>query len=914
MKKFLLLLMTALFSTLIMAKEELRLVISAGALAEFDPYTAFYNSRLFRGDPKPPLMIVNGHAKAFETKNTLFYAADELTVADIIAAKEVKDAGTNQALSGNSYQAFLLRGTIPDEVTRYVGAESGRFAFEARQAGSKLILGFSKSHSAKKVVWPTRIDEISSTPAVTISDDKDSFLCIVKARRVGDLANKLAVIDALTNKTSEANSFIDLGSNHGMPLSEGALQALKKRNPLIFPGTTEIATLVQAPETLGINAVYPVLGHYRRTTTIKNRVLNWWSARGNERLWPIFNSLGAPITVSAMIDEMKRASVDPERALNIVRVFSEEAAKEAARSVYVDLVLLVAQDPFLQLPSREVIELKKAKTDAYEQIAPIVKVSYLDISEVTIFGPTAHNVDRVEIVRHSVSDEQPLAKDIGMPSYMANLAALPARSDLAGGGAWSSADLEKVLGGILLRDSGADIAVFESKNNYTPILGPVSFELAKSLVSPGGNMITMTLSGKQIKRINKLIGQQALNKQLTVYGMDTKAGRIAKRSLNDNEKFSVVLSEAALRELFGVSMLGGLGDEHAIRAPYIEAIYGPPLKDLFFIAGPRIIPVSDTADRIALAVNEIQAGRSIDEAISAWFAHKNLQALQGFLDEAKGKPHHVLTFDLSYFDLGISKNLTNATYGTYQKGELLPTSRGAVAPFTHVFIFTKSVLNYDAPSLITSLSSEIKYLYIKDDKPEKDKAKLGLKFRLPWERSVFNDSSTVLSPLLKLAYEVKLYPLFTTGEPEQKFDTLLGFNVDFTKLGFNIDVGAVMTNNLKPSKSADGSKKSKSFTDATDFGPGVNLSGKWPLFGPVELSSEIASYYLFALPNTTIPNKQALGVEGAVWLRLARFYDFSISAVSDFLVATLQNDPSRFAVSSIFGLTLSYGRFFRLFG
>ena len=62
---------------------------------------------------------------------------------------------------------------------------------------------------------------------------------------------------------------------------------------------------------------------------------------------------------------------------------------------------------------------------------------------------------------------------------------------------------------------------------------------------------------------------------------------------------------------------------------------------------------------------------------------------------------------------------------------------------------------------------------------------------------------------------------------------------DFTKAGFNLDVGGVMV--------ADFTRKN--VQDALDFGPGLNFFSKWSLFGPLELSSDITAYYLFPLPK-----------------------------------------------------------------
>jgi hypothetical protein len=292
------------------------------------------------------------------------------------------------------------------------------------------------------------------------------------------------------------------------------------------------------------------------------------------------------------------------------------------------------------------------------------------------------------------------------------------------------------------------------------------------------------------------------------------------------------------------------------------------------------------------------------------FAGLTTKKTQHYIDAAKGQPHHVVTLDIAYLDVGISKNVVNDNYEDASAS--FPTSRGGIKPYAHFFAFTKIALSHETPVLHSTLFNETKYMHTDPkEKPEKDKTKLGIKFRLPWELSYFKESDVVVSPIFSTIYETKLAPnpwadnAKIRAKPRtRRTDSLLGVNVDFTKLGFNVDVGAAMA--------ADFNRFS--VNDALDFGPGINLLGKWRLFGPVEVSSEITSMYLFPLPKNQALNKIALGVEGTVWLRLARFYDFGVDAMSDFLVATLQEAPKKFILSSIFGLTISYGRLFRLLG
>lgn len=907
-----------------LAEESFRLVVSAGTLSDGDSYQPFYGSRIFVGEEKAPILIKQANTIAFSSEHAVFYSADPITPTDITAATEAIDKGTVQGVVGHSYRGQVLRGSLPDDVRRYLGAASATVNFEKRIINGKKIIAFSNDAKAKAIIWPNAGDQLRTTPAVIIGDSSGSFETLVVARLVGDLANKLGLVDELMKQAPMKSGLIDLGTNHGdtSGIRESDVIALANRAPMaVFSGTFELGSLMSKNDSLAVLPnVYPFGEHFRRSVPLSRAnhgtgKINFWSLSGKENLWPLFAHLGKRVDVEHAIALMKEESVDPNRSLNIVRVFSEDTAREAAKSVYVDLVLLLAKDAYAALPSRETIELKQAVTDAYEQVAPIVSISYLDVSEVTIVGPTLGHIQRVEVVRHPVRDDGPIAKDITVMSKMSDLKGLPDLNALYGKNDrhWQKRDLESVFGGIVLNQSRADIAIFESLPWTTPINGPIPFEMARYLMSPHGNMSVITTTGKQIKRIAKLIGSKALSQQLTIYGIDTKANLIGERAINDNEKFNIALTETALLELFGLSLMGGLGEEYAIRAPFIESIYGD-VNQLFFVSGPKVISVSDTTKEIRNALSDARVGEPFSHILLTFFVGSNDQEIKRFIDMPQGRPHHVITLDISYLDIGISKNVANSNYEKSLKSSpSFPISRGKIPLNAHLFLFAKLALNYDAPSLITTLSGDIKYMqYDVDKKPEKDKTKVGLMFRLPWERSLFRESDVVVAPLFKNVYETKLVPNFYSNPPlaeikdprTKRFESLLGFNFNFTKLGFNVDAGGLMATDFNQQK----------VDNALDFGPGVNFFGKWALFGPVELSSDITSYYLFPLPKNEATNKIALSVEGTVWLRLARFHDLSVALISDFLVATLQETPSKVSLSSIFGLTISYGHLFRLFG
>ncbi len=885
-------------------KESMRLVVSANALEDQDPFLAFYQSRIFRGEEKEiPFIITNADEFAFETDEAVFYPVGTATPEGDTRAALVST--TTSALVGHSYRGLLLKGEHSESIRRYLGADKVAIKMEKRRVGTTEFVAMHKN-SGKAINWPKSIDDMRRVRAVIVQDAKGTAEYMMIARTIASRSHRLGVVDSLLKKKTSPSLWVDLGSNaHGRVPQANIDDVYKRSISNVFSGMQELTSVLLDKEQMArLPMTMPFAESVKRTSTVGNETINWWSLANNENVWSLYEKLGKKVTVIDGIERMKVEANTAKRGLNIVRVYSEEAALTAARSVYVDLVLMLASDPYAQLPTRETIELRHAETDAYEQIAPIVRISLLDVNEVLLYEKGAQKIQHVEVVRHTLNDTVERAQDVAMPQLSSSASGLVARAPKA----WEKSDLEKVLGGIIRAETKADLAIFAELPRMTAIASALPFDIAKNLMVAHGNVVTVAISGRQVKKISKLIASHKLPRKHVAYGLDVNEATIGDRAFADNERFTVALTEDALLDLFGLSRLGGLSEEYAVRAPFIEGIYADS-RQLFYIGGPKVIPISDTANEIERAVRAIKSGRSVDDVVDVALRNMSAEQTLAYIKNSEGKPQHVITLDIAYLDIGISKNVTNENYRNVTD---FPTSRGGIPPFAHLFLYTKMALNYQTPTLYSTLFTDIKYMHTNlDEKPEKDKARVGLKFRLPWEQSYFKDKAVVLSPIFNKTYETKLAPHpwskgpKVTAKPRtRRIDSLLGVNLDFTKLGFNVDIGGAMATDFNR------------FTvrDAIDFGPGLNFASRWRLFGPVELSSDFTAVYLFPLPQGQAQNKVALGVEGTIWLRLARIYDFSVATQADMLMATLQEKPRDFVFSTIFGFTVSYGRLFRLLG
>lgn len=894
MVRYILIVPFLLQSVLLMAalEKHQKLIISAGALDNSGIYDVFYQSGIFVSQNQAPFIISNAQTQAFAAHGAVFYSDKNLTADQVIKAPlKSKQIGRVSGVLAKSFAAMpLVAFELSDALSNYWGALPTNYYYEMREldSGEKIY-----SFSQEVIKWPEHVNDLKILPAVVVQDNATKSPILVVARALGAWDKKLALVDQLIKNSGPHAAYIDLGlneSSRSFSADQELIKAVASRKPAaIMLGVSEIASLVQDSQALGALPVSYPFGDFSMRQAAH---LKLWSVAGQEKLWPLFTSLGSLKRVSDATALMQK---EGSRVINIIRVFSESAALEAARSPYVALVLLAVDHEQVQLPSQEMIEIQKG------EMAPIVRISALDISEVIIHNSV--EAKKVQITRHGVVSKN-FEGGYVKPGELKE--SLPERL-------WTARDFDSVLAGMMIKQSKADVAIFESEKSITPINSAVDNNIARARLMRPGAIATAYISGKQLKKLAGVMAKKALSSNLVIFGMDPKTRQIRERVLNDAEKFKVVMSEKALLEIWGVAMLGGFSEEYAQRSIFAEQI-GAKVTSLFFLSGIKMLPIADTAESLQLALSDFKARESFHNLLSSNLSKLSISEINTYISKPAGEARQSLTLGIDYLDVGFSQTFGNEIYKkglTDKKFALI--SRGGIPLHAHVLLFSKMSLIYDTPYLETSLGNNIKYLHMDQLKqPERDKAIFTLDFRLPWERSLFKDKSVVISPILKNYYETKIGALPFLADPKQEapkprtkiFTSLLGTNVNFTDLGFNFDIGGMMGVDFNQS----------SAREAVTFGPGFNFSGRWALYGPLEISTLLKSYYLFRLPGTVSPNRLALGVEGTTWLRVARFYDFNLSLMADFFAASVQKEHREVAVSSILGLTISYGRFFRLFG
>jgi hypothetical protein len=911
--------LVATFSLAVFSETSYRIVASAGGTESVNSYDSFYKSRVFHGE-KAPFIISDSHAQVYRFNDLSIFLPEGMELSELFAGAPLGHKKSNVGFMGHSYSALPLVGQVSENLKRYLGAAT--FAYESYQieVAGKTVIAFRAAENNKTVIWPESASQLVRIPAVVIEDKAQNKILMV-ARAVGAFEQRLAIIDHLLKNTAVPTSFFEFGDSKGRVNLEQVKLLSSRSVGALFPSAAELGQILSIKDEIKAPLVYPYQGAAQKVIKLNDssgKEVNLWSLSQGEKAWSLYTKLGAPFNVEQGIEKMSESPAD--KSLNIVLVHNDEAAELAAVSVFVDLVIKISDKPVLQV-AQEIIRIKDEKNDSYEQVAPIITLSAWEISEIIVTGDHKLNsLSKIEIKRHPIVDLGLLQKDTLPAGSALSTKVLPAMSTIvATKDAWEASDFDAVLGGLLKKSTGADVAIFESLSASTSIKGPLALDVALAEMTRPGRLSVINISGQQLKKIAKLINDNVFAQSFALYGVDKRGQSMGNRSINERERVTVAISQQALYEIIGLASIGGIPEDSAAeRAAWVEKIYGD-MKGLYFLSPPKSVASLALKEALDDAINTVSSKGRLEEIVKDGLAVITTNDLKNFINHKNGTAKHSIVFDIDYIDIGFSKNFTNDTYDYYldEKNPSLPMGRGAVNKYAHLIFFSKMSLIYDAPELITSLGNTTRFMQTNlDKKPEKDKITFNLDFRLPWERHFFKESPVVISPVFKNTYETRIVPLpFLSDNTEaewtkekvlprtNRFDSLLGFNFAFAKLGFDFDLGGTMATDFTRS----------SVTNALDFGPALLFNGKWLIYGPLEFNTQIKSYYLFALPKNTAHEKVAFGLEGTAYLRLARFYDFSLSLMSDFLLATLQDAPKELATSFIMGLTVSYGHFFRLF-
>lgn len=608
------------------------------------------------------------------------------------------------------------------------------------------------------------------------------------------------------------------------------------------------------------------------TVTYNNVKVNFYTFLDHE---PLVSKLKNHSNLKTFFETIKN---NPKNEINIARAFSLRTARKLVLNPDIHLVVINSPRDF---------------TEIYDSTY-IIGVS----SRSPVFIALQYSGKSVNVHKEHLSLKEKILKNEKEDTrYLPALSSIGAKESN-----YTDHVFEQISGGLALKASGADVAILSKMSSRLNHGGEkISYSYFSRRMSKG-KIFKVHLLGAQIKHLSKLIHINAMPEgEFFTYGIHN--GKINQRLITDNETYKVALDEDALVQLFNIENLGALDEIFSVRAPFIEGIYGK-ITNLYFVSGPKTIKLRKK--------NHLTIADTWDNAVNTFIASDTKEEqIKLFLHITPEQFKQTVTFNIEALDFGFSQNFGNDTYTNYQNEKAFSISRADVPLFAQLFISNSMKLTYDAGPLETQLTNEIKYLQSNvSEKPEKDKLAFGLNFRVPFERSVFKENSSfVLSPVQKNTYETKLanyiFPNNTKlSKPNKKLENFLGLKFDIKKAMLDFELGALASNDLNQ----------KGFENITSFGPGLYFNSKWPIYGPLELSSKIKSYYFFSMPGNTLKNNMAYGLEGTVWLRVAAFHNFSVSLMSDFMVASLQREPFKFASSSIFGITLSYGNLFKLVG
>ena len=330
----------------------------------------------------------------------------------------------------------------------------------------------------------------------------------------------------------------------------------------------------------------------------------------------------------------------------------------------------------------------------------------------------------------------------------------------------------------------------------------INFDTALSLIDQN-ELFILTLTGEQISSINKIFKDGNWAKDLFLFGLNNN--KIAYHTIENRASYKVIISEPALKEIFGLSKCGYLDQQVAVRANFIEGVYGK-ITNLYFIGGAKNIKLAFENN-----LNLVSIGTWKDILQKSSILITDIK--QALSEKQVGSNHQVL-LDITYLDLGFSHNTGNQAYKSHQKNQEFPISRGDVPLIGQMLINSDIGLKYYFEKFSISLENQLIYLQGNlNEKPLKDKFLSSFNTKWQFDETyslVFNNS-----------YETKFASLIFKDPKMYKkmsvFDHGVGLGISLPTIGIGLEIGGVLVNDLLMNN----------WHSALDAGPYFNINGKW---------------------------------------------------------------------------------------
>jgi hypothetical protein len=570
---------------LVETKESYRLIISGGLGGIRNGEEGFFHSPLFFANSGLPIQIENAEAVVWKTQDGVFFGANgDVGIEDLLLAANapIEISVQRTGLWGPNTVGIPVFPKDPhslpqlaqfsDDITRLFAAVRSPVYMERRQINGKHLWGAALNGS-QTLRWPSANEAVLSIPAakvryVTSEENAQPFMFF--ARSQSATARAFGIIDALLADDSKPNTiYLDAGdalqSKHDTSLKTATamLRFINARNPVVLAaGSSEYKVIEEHPALFNDSKhLFPIKKGVSPAAQIP-RGLRRVKLGDSELIFVAVDLYGAADEDSSntyrheknlfAATQMLRAELSQSPADIVIGLSTTIDGKEhALSSGLFDLVVHLAGQQQLALPSEDTIDMSDNHANKLHATPGLVRVSSGDVTEVQISIPQQERVERIHIRRYPIVGQGEQAKDVveyqqKNQQVALHSAGLPDRSFLGGNIThWRGSELSGLRGQWMRSALGAEIAITRATANPALVRGPIPKRLAQSWLTDNTRALALALPGKTLKELLKILGTRS-DHNFMVVGATTGDQKVAFRNIDPLENYRVAISLDAI--------------------------------------------------------------------------------------------------------------------------------------------------------------------------------------------------------------------------------------------------------------------------------------------------------------------------------------------------------------------------------
>lgn len=955
-----------------------RLIVTGGIQGVHDGYDAFYQSSLFRmGDivdeKLGDFIIDNAKYEAFIVDKILFISLDSFSKNDILNAGASKSTSKVSALQGllgaQTYGFTLNEKNQPvsfknDFLRRELGGIYNDFSYEKRQVKNKMIYALNFDCNSKTIKWPSSTDSLIPINVVLGKYKKTNNIFLFVPRKVASTPRVFGLVDnLLQSKKNIPTRYLDLGNALVTPADESEFMAkqmsnlLLARNPVVLGASRydfsvlfkDKSILDKSPYVLALSGLNNV--KHSIFSTIGNQKIQFTAIGGVSA--DVLPFLPVGISTLSIEDVLQSIKTQKEKG-DIVFGLSDNpnSANAAIMSPFFNAVFSLVSGKKGALPASDDINLEQNFQAGLGSVAPLVRVSSADVTEVLFWVDNKGNISRVNINRYPVLGEGIKASDAKkmLEKDSKNLNSHEISPKIVKGkiSPLTQTDLDNMLGNILLtKDLNSELVILEKVEKVTELYSELPQRLAQSLLERPGRAVSINLQGKYLKRIFKAANKNQFGLPIIVVGGNLKNATIGLRRIDDAETYYLIVTENVLLAINAFMKREGLFNADLISsASLLNALQDGSKEALKILSASR--KSGGVKDFVEFGENNVllQSSPPIPEIVHEALSQRNSATISNYANLARIRHRPALVFSITELDLGIKYSHTNDELKSWQndifnsKADSFTEPRFFAADYLNILFNLSTSLKYfgawfDADLVLkekffqpksenasdlkslnqnTDDENEIKRIkkFLSSNRPEKDSTKISASMNVPFNRIMSNPilPDLDLGILSVLTYETQIWPNVLMTSIDSKYwpnrvndmRLFLGINSRPKSVVKSFYGGGVLGYDFNRARPV----------DAVAWGLELGAEGKWNI-GSLSLGLDSSIRQMFPFTDITPDTQDRMGL---FFLTDARaempiYGGFSMSALVSFTVGARMNEPLIFGCNTILGLALSYGGNFK---